>query len=38
MASVQGLFPRFSGIDLELELEIDLEMVGFHLETQCLHS
>ena len=46
MSSVPALFPRFSGMDLELELETqldtqletELEMVGFHLEIQCLHS
>ena len=40
MASVPALFPRFSGMDLEikLKLETQLEMVGFHLEIQCLHS
>ena len=40
MSSVQALFPRFSLMDLEMEtdLETDLEMVGFHLEIQCLHS
>ena len=47
MASVQALFPRFSGMDqemetdlemeIDLEMETDLEMVGFHLEIQCLH-
>ena len=30
MSSVQALFPRFSWMDLEMET--DLEMVGFHLE------
>ena len=44
MSSVLALFPRFSGRDLEMKLELktqlemDLEMVGFHLEIQCLHS
>ena len=40
MSSVSALFPRFSGIDLEMELELEtqLEMVAFHLEIQCLHS
>ena len=50
MSSVPALFPRFSGMHLEMELEtqleteletqleMDLEMVGFHLEIQCLHS
>ena len=45
MSSVPALYPRFSGRDLELELETQLEteletkleMVGFHLEIQCLH-
>ena len=44
MSSVQALFHRFSGMDLEMELETqldtqletELEMVGFHLEIQCL--
>ena len=42
MSSVQALFHRFSGMDLEMELdtqlETELEMVGFHLEIQCLHD
>ena len=46
MSTVPALFPRFSGMDMELELETqldtqletELEMVGFHLEIQCLHS
>ena len=42
MSSIPALFLRFSGMDLEMELETqletDLEMVGFHLEIQCLHS
>ena len=49
MSSVQALFPRFSWMDLEMELaqldtqlekelETELEMVGFHLEIQCPNS
>ena len=42
MSSVQALFSRFSWMDLEMatdhEIETDLEMIGFYLEIQCLHS
>ena len=39
MSSVPALFPRFSGRDLEMKLELetklemDLEMVGFHCKS-----
>ena len=48
MFSVPALSPKFSGMDLEIKLKLEtqldtqletqLEMVGFHLEIQCLHS